>query len=110
MSGDAAPRLPAADQAPAILVDGLTKRYDGRVVVHDLSFEVDRGEVFALLGPNGAGKTTTIEIIEGYRRADGGSVRVVGLDPIRDAAGVRSRMGLMLQAGGIYPQARPIEI
>jgi ABC-2 type transport system ATP-binding protein len=95
---------------PAVVVTGLAKRYDGRTVVDDLSFAVERGEVFALLGPNGAGKTTTIEIIEGYRRPDDGNVRVLDLDPVRDGTALRARMGLMLQAGGVYPQARPIEI
>jgi ABC-2 type transport system ATP-binding protein len=75
-----------------------------------MSFEVRRGEIFGLLGPNGAGKTTTVEIVEGYRRADGGEVRVLGLDPVRDGASLRTRLGLMLQAGGVYPQAQPIEI
>jgi len=95
---------------PAVVVNGLVKRYDGRAVVDRLDLEVARGELFALLGPNGAGKTTTVEILEGYRRADEGEVRVLGLDPRRDAAALRARVGLMLQGGGIYPQARPGEI
>jgi ABC-2 type transport system ATP-binding protein len=94
----------------AIEVRGLVKRYDGRAVVDDLSFSVGRGEIFALLGPNGAGKTTTVEILEGYRQADDGDVRVLGLDPERDAAALRARIGLMLQAGGVYPQVTPLEI
>jgi ABC-2 type transport system ATP-binding protein len=94
----------------AIAVTGLAKRYDGRAVVRDLTFEVRRGEIFALVGPNGAGKTTTVEIIEGYRRPDAGKVRVLGLDPGRDAVALRARMGLMLQGGGIYPQGRPAEM
>jgi ABC-2 type transport system ATP-binding protein len=77
--------------------------------VDELSFTVARGETFALLGPNGAGKTTTIEILEGYRSADGGSVRVLGLDPRRDAARLKPRIGIMLQQGGVYPQIRPLE-
>jgi ABC-2 type transport system ATP-binding protein len=84
----------------AIEVDGLTKAYGGRTVVHDLSFHVAAGEVFALLGPNGAGKTTTVEILEGYRRADRGSVRVLGVDPARAGRDHRARVGLMLQGGG----------
>ena len=94
----------------AIEVVGLVKRYDRRAVVAGLSFSVQRGELFAILGPNGAGKTTTVEVIEGYRRADGGQVRVLGLDPGRQGPELRARMGLMLQAGGVYPQARPGEI
>jgi ABC-2 type transport system ATP-binding protein len=94
----------------AIAVRGLVKRYGGRAVVAGLSFDVRRGEIFGLLGPNGAGKTTTLEVIEGYRRADAGDVRVLGLDPARDGSCLRRRVGLMLQSGGIYPQVRPIEI
>lgn len=95
--------------APAITVQHLTKRYSGRPVVRDLSFEVRAGEVFSLLGPNGAGKTTTIEILEGYRQPDAGLVRVLGLDPHRDGAALHRRVGLMLQQGGFYPTITPIE-
>ena len=94
----------------AIEVVGLVKRYDRRTVVAGLTFSVQPGELFAILGPNGAGKTTTVEVIEGYRRADAGTVRVLGLDPATEGQALRARMGLMLQAGGIYPQARPAEI
>ena len=96
--------------APAVVVERLVKRYGGRTVVDGLTFSVEPGTIFALLGPNGAGKTTTVEILEGYRRADDGSVRVLGHDPARDAAALRSRIGLMLQAGGIYPQVTPVEL
>ena len=95
---------------PAIEIDGLVKRYGGRAVVDGVSFSVERGEVFGLLGPNGAGKTTTVEILEGYRRADAGMVRVLGLDPAREGGTLRPRLGLMLQGGGVYPQARPGEL
>jgi ABC-2 type transport system ATP-binding protein len=88
----------------AIHVNALTKRYGERRVVDGLTFAVEYGEVFALLGPNGAGKTTTVEILEGYRRPDGGSVRVLGLDPVRDGPKLKPRIGLMLQQGGLYPQ------
>jgi len=67
-----------------------------------VSFEVRRGEVFALLGPNGAGKTSTIEILEGYRRCDGGRVEVLGHDPARPGD-LKQRVGLMLQQNAIYP-------
>jgi ABC-2 type transport system ATP-binding protein len=86
--------------APAIEVSDLRKGYEGRAVLRGLSFRVDAGEIFALVGPNGAGKTTTVEIIEGYRRADRGEVRVLGVDPARTDRGHRARVGLMLQAGG----------
>ena len=93
----------------AIWVRGLTKRYAGRAVVDGLSFDVARGEIFALLGPNGAGKTTTVEILEGYRAPDAGEVRVLGLDPARQGAALKPRIGLMLQDGGVYPSMRPLE-
>ncbi len=69
----------------------------------------ERREVTALLGPNGAGKTTTVEICEGYQRPNAGTVRVLGLDPIRDARMLRAQVGVMPQSGGIPPAARPAE-
>jgi ABC-2 type transport system ATP-binding protein len=89
---------------PAVEVRDLVKSYGGRAVVDGLTFTVQAGEVFALLGPNGAGKTTTVEILEGYRRPDAGMVRVLGLDPVRDSAALKPRIGLMLQQGGLFPQ------
>lgn len=90
----------------AVSVDRLVKSYGGRRVVDGLSFGVGAGECFAFLGPNGAGKTTTIELLEGYRVPDAGTARVLGLDPRRDAAALKPRIGLMLQEGGIYPAIR----
>ena len=93
-----------------IAVDGLEKRYGATRAVDGLSFTVEHGEVFGLLGPNGAGKTTTVETLEGYRRPDAGTVRVLGLDPVRDGAKLRPRIGVMLQGGGLYPGLRPREL
>ena len=93
----------------AIRVEGVRKSYGRREVLSGVSFEVGRGELFALLGPNGAGKTTTVEILEGYRHVDGGSVRVLGLDPARDGRQLRPRIGLMLQDGGVDPRTTPRE-
>jgi ABC-2 type transport system ATP-binding protein len=81
----------------------MVKRYGPKTAVDGLSLTARRGEVTAVLGPNGAGKTSTIEVCEGYRKADGGTVRVLGLDPARDAAALKPRVGVMLQAGGIPP-------
>ncbi len=100
---------PAA-RAPAIEVRGLTKRYGATVAVDGLDLVVAPGETLALLGPNGAGKTTTVECCEGYRVPDAGTVRVLGLDPRRDARRLKPRMGVMLQDGGVYPLARPAEV
>jgi ABC-2 type transport system ATP-binding protein len=100
---------PAPPRDNAIEVQDLIKRYGERAVVDGLSFSVNTGEVFALLGPNGAGKTTTVEILEGYRRADAGTVRVLGLDPAHQGAQLKPRIGLMLQQGGLFPQITPRE-
>jgi ABC-2 type transport system ATP-binding protein len=99
----------------AVEVSSLVKRYGGRnggvVAVAGLSFCAAPASITALLGPNGAGKTTTVECCEGYRRPDGGSVRVLGLDPARDGTTLRPRVGVMLQEGaGLYPSARPGEL
>lgn len=75
-----------------------------------LDLTVARGTVTAVLGPNGAGKTTTVETCEGYRRPDAGRVRVLGLDPVADAAALRPRIGVMLQSGGVYAGARAEEM
>ena len=80
-----------------IEVAHLHKRYGDEVAVHDISFQVEWGEIFAIVGPNGAGKTTVVESIGGLRRPDGGSVRVLGLDPQRDGAQVREVLGMQLQ-------------
>ena len=105
MSADAqtTPHIANKQVAETIVVDKLTKSYGSHRVVDQLEFTVHRGEVFALLGPNGAGKTTTVETLEGYRRPDAGSVRVLGLDPIRDAQELKPQIGVMLQQDGLYP-------
>jgi ABC-2 type transport system ATP-binding protein len=93
-----------------IEVSGLVKRYGRVTAVDGLDLTVERGETLALLGPNGAGKTTTVECLEGYRRPDGGTVRVLGLDPVADARALAPRIGVMLQEGGLYPHVRPAEV
>src|SRR6201988_5530626 len=87
----------------------MVKRYGALTAVDGLTLPARRGEVTSILGPNGAGKTTTIEICEGYRKADGGTVRVLGLDPVADARELRSRVGVMLQGGGVPTSARAAE-
>jgi ABC-2 type transport system ATP-binding protein len=95
---------------PAVRVAGLVKRYGERTAVDGLDLTVRRGEILALLGPNGAGKTTTVESIEGLRVPDAGEVRVLGLDPRADAGRLRTRMGIMLQRGELWNQARVGEL
>ena len=87
----------------AIDVRGLRKAYGGSEVLHGIEFSVEEGEVFALLGPNGAGKTTTVEILEGYRRRDGGKVHVLGMDPGAATPAFRARIGIVLQSSAVYP-------
>ncbi len=94
---------------PAVTIAGLVKRYGERCAVDGLTLTAGRGEVTAILGPNGAGKTTTIEVCEGYRRPDGGTVRVLGLDPAADGRALRPRVGVMLQSGGIPPAVPAVE-
>jgi ABC-2 type transport system ATP-binding protein len=95
--------------APALEIVDLVKVYGDRRAVDGLSLSVPQGEVLALLGPNGAGKTTTIEICEGYRRPDAGSVRILGADPSEPS--VRPRIGVMLQEGiGGYTAAKAREL
>ncbi len=95
--------------AAAINVSGLVKRYGTRTILDGVDLAVRPGEVVALLGPNGAGKTTIVEIIEGYRTGDAGTVRVLGMDPVRGGRTLRARVGLMLQDGGFDIRARPLE-
>ncbi|MBY8883304.1 ABC transporter ATP-binding protein [Streptomyces sp. PTM05] len=80
-----------------IEVRDLAKTYGAHTALHGVSFSVERGEIFGLLGPNGAGKTTTVECVEGLRRPDAGSVRVLGLDPTRDGRRLRGLIGVQLQ-------------
>ena len=111
----------------AISVRHLAKSYGDNVAVGDVTFEVERGEVFALLGPNGAGKTTTIEILEGFRNRTSGEVETLGVDPsdTKTQRWLRSRIGVVLQElavepfysvrqvlsrnAGYYPSPRPVE-
>jgi len=108
-----------------IEVEGLHKRYGDRSVLRGVDLGVARGEVFGLLGPNGAGKTTTVEILEGFRPTDAGTVRVLGFDPATHAPELRARTGVVLQECGFplhlrvaelvdawrsfYPRPRPLE-
>jgi ABC-2 type transport system ATP-binding protein len=87
----------------AIVVDGLRKSYGAVEAVRGVSFTVEEGEVFGLLGPNGAGKTTTIEILEGYRHRDAGTVTVLGVDPQAGGRKLRERVGLVLQEAAVPP-------
>jgi ABC-2 type transport system ATP-binding protein len=86
----------------AIAVRDLHKSYGSLEAVRGIDFHVERGEVFGLLGPNGAGKTTTVEILEGYRKRDGGEVEVLGTDPALARGDWRERIGVVLQSSAMY--------
>src|SRR5580658_2572731 len=114
------------NSVPAVSVRHLAKSYGDKQAVRDVSFEVEKGDVFALLGPNGAGKTTTIEILEGFRDRSGGEVETLGVDPANRSTQrwLRNRIGVVLQElavepyysvrqvlsrnAGYYPSPRPV--
>ena len=93
----------------AVSVQGLHKSYGDVTAVRGIDFTIEPGEVFGLLGPNGAGKTTTVEILEGYRKPDDGTVEVLGLDPQRAGSAWRERIGVMLQSSSLYPNLTVLE-
>ena len=95
---------------PAITVENLRKYYGKTRAVDGISFQVAEGEVFGMLGPNGAGKSTTIEMIEGLRVADSGSVTVLGYQQPKDANAIKERIGIQLQTTALYPRLTVAEI
>jgi ABC-2 type transport system ATP-binding protein len=95
---------------PVIRVQGLTKRYGNVDAVAGIDFEVARGQIFGLLGPNGAGKTTTVEILEGLRTPDSGTVEVLGVDVTRGADELKPRIGVSLQTAAMYPKLTVTEL
>jgi ABC-2 type transport system ATP-binding protein len=86
----------------AIRVEGLVKRYGSFTAVDQVSFTVNRGEIFGILGPNGAGKTTTLEIIEGLQKPTQGEVTVLGLDILKRSNEVKARIGVQLQSSAYF--------
>src|ERR1700691_1942 len=96
--------------ATAVGVSHLAKSSNENVAVRDANFEVAKGEVFALLGPNGAGKTTIVEILEGFRRRDGGAAAVLGQDAAHGSRAWRARIGIVLQLASTGPELTVIEM
>lgn len=97
-------------QQPAILAEGLSKRYGATVAVADISLRVEVGETLGILGTNGAGKTTTVEMMAGLRSPDTGSVRILGMDPGHERAAVRQALGVQLQESHLHGSLRVIEL
>jgi ABC-2 type transport system ATP-binding protein len=93
----------------AIVVRDLHKSYGSTEAVRGVDFTIEPGEVFGLLGPNGAGKTTTVEILEGYRERDGGTVEVLGVDPASASSSWREQVGVVLQSSSLYPNLTAAE-
>jgi ABC-2 type transport system ATP-binding protein len=93
----------------AVEVKDLTKRYGNLVAVGNVSFTIQEGEIFGLLGPNGAGKTTTIEMIEGLRKPDTGSIRVCNIDVTKKDDEVKENIGVQLQSTSVYDKIRVVE-
>jgi ABC-2 type transport system ATP-binding protein len=94
---------------PVIDVRNLQKRYGDQVAVEDVSFSVERGEIFGILGPNGAGKTTTVECVDGLRIRDGGTIDVLGFDPLTQRDEIRRRVGVQLQDSRLPDKVRVAE-
>jgi ABC-2 type transport system ATP-binding protein len=92
-----------------IIVNEFRKLYGGFVAVDGITFDVQQGEIFGLLGPNGAGKTSTLECLEGLRAADGGSLFVAGVDPVKDPRKLRNVIGVQLQSSGLPETITPNE-
>ena len=93
-----------------VKVDNLTKRYGDLTAVNDISFSIDKGEIFGLLGPNGAGKTTTVEMMEGLRKPDDGSIEICGIDALKKPGNIKELIGAQLQSTTIYDQIRVKEV
>jgi len=93
-----------------VKVDNLTKKYGDLIAVNGISFSIEKGEIFGLLGPNGAGKTTTVEMIEGLRKPDNGTIKVCGIDAQKNSENIKELIGAQLQSTTIYDQIRVKEV
>jgi len=94
------------NESDVVTVRGLTKRYGGRLVVDGLDLDVPAGQIVGLIGANGAGKTTTVECVQGLRRPDAGTLRVLGLDPVTEPDRLRTMIGSQLQSAGLPDRLR----
>lgn len=92
-----------------IEVKDFRKTYGTYTAVDSISFDVKQGEIFGLLGPNGAGKTSTLECLEGLRSPNGGSLRVVDIDPASESRRLRNLIGVQLQSAGLPESITPDE-
>lgn len=102
--------MTVAKQKDILVVEGLTKRYGSKAVVHDVDFSVQQGEIFGILGPNGAGKTTTLEMIETIRKIDGGSATINGIDVKSQPDQIREIIGVQMQSSAYYDKVSLVEM
>lgn len=109
-AAEAASLLPSSPSDVVIAVRGLCKRYGTVAAVDDVTFEVERGMIFGMLGPNGAGKTTTVEILEGLREPDEGSISILGLDARQRRSAIKERIGISLQSPALFPRLTVYEV
>jgi len=93
-----------------VIINNLVKHYGDLIAVNDVSFSIEKGEIFGLLGPNGAGKTTTVEMIEGLRKPDSGSIEVCGIDALKEAEKIKEFIGVQLQSTTLYDKVKVKEI
>ena len=100
----------SAPGSSVIRAGNVRKSYGEVRAVDGISFEVARGDVFGLLGPNGAGKTTTVEMLEGLRQPDDGTLEVLGIDVSRDPDALKERIGVALQTAELYPKLTVVEV
>lgn len=98
------------EMTTVVEVKNLTKRYGDLIAVNEVSFDIEKGEIFGLLGPNGAGKTTTVEMIEGLRKPDSGKITVCGNDVLKRRDRVKEIIGVQLQSTTIYDKIRIGEV
>jgi len=110
MTTEAAARPAVANGAPIIEVRGLVKRYGDLIAVNGIDLTVDQGEIFGILGPNGAGKTTTLEMIEGLRVPDAGTIRVAGIDAVAEPTRLRKSIGAQLQTTALFDYLSATEL
>ncbi|MBB2891442.1 ABC transporter ATP-binding protein [Flexivirga oryzae] len=95
---------------PPVVVDGVTHRYGSKLALHEMTWHAPEGAITCVLGPNGAGKTSIMEMAEGLRRPDSGTIRVLGTDPWGADAAHRRRVGVMLQDGGLPGSVKPLRL
>jgi len=93
-----------------VKVSNLTKRYGNLIAVDGVDFSISKAEIFGLLGPNGAGKTTTVEMIEGLRKPDKGTIEVCGINALNEPERIKELIGVQLQSTTIYDQIRVKEV